>query len=199
MNIVELFLIAVGLSMDAFAVSVCKGLSMEKFAWKKAGIVGIYFGVFQAGMPLLGYLLGVQFRDIITTVDHWIAFVLLGIIGGNMIKEACSKEKQCCSKSNECCCKGQDEALDVRTMIGLAVATSIDALAVGVTFAFLKVSIGSAVSFIGVTTFILSVAGVKIGNVFGSKYEKRAELAGGIILILLGIKILLEHLGILAF
>ena len=192
MNIAELFLIAVGLSMDAFAVSVCKGLSMEKFTWKKAGIVGAYFGVFQAGMPLLGYLLGVQFRDIIITVDHWIAFVLLGIIGGNMIKEACSKE-------NECCCKAQDEELDVRTMLGLAVATSIDALAVGVTFAFLKVSIGPAVSFIGITTFILSVSGVKIGNVFGSKYEKRAELAGGIILILLGIKILLEHLGILAF
>lgn len=187
MGLVELFLIAVGLSMDAFAVSVCKGLAMKKCTWTKAGIVGLYFGVFQAGMPVIGYLLGVQFKDIITSIDHWIAFILLGIIGANMLKEAFEEEDE-----NEC-----DEALDVHTMVGLAVATSIDALAVGVTFAFLQVKIIPAVCFIGATTFVISVAGVKIGNVFGSRYKKRAEIAGGIILILLGAKILIEHLGIL--
>lgn len=189
MGIIELFLIAVGLSMDAFAVSICKGLSMKKCTWKKAGIVGLYFGIFQAGMPLLGYLLGVQFKNVITSIDHWIAFLLLGCIGGNMIKEAISGEEEC-----ECC----EEKLDVKTMLGLAVATSIDALAVGVTFAFLNVDIVPAVCFIGVTTFIISVAGVKIGHVFGNKYESRAELLGGVILILIGVKILLEHLGILS-
>ncbi|MDY5987422.1 manganese efflux pump MntP family protein [Sporofaciens sp. SGI.106] len=187
MGLVELFLIAVGLSMDAFAVSVCKGLAMKKCTWTKAGIVGLYFGVFQAGMPVIGYLLGVQFKDIITSIDHWIAFILLGIIGANMLKEAFEEEDE-----NEC-----DEALDVHTMVGLAVATSIDALAVGVTFAFLQVKIIPAVCFIGATTFLISVAGVKIGNVFGSRYKKRAEIAGGVILILLGVKILIEHLGIL--
>ena len=187
MGLVELFLIAVGLSMDAFAVSVCKGLAMKKCTWTKAGIVGLYFGVFQAGMPVIGYLLGVQYKDIITSIDHWIAFILLGIIGANMLKEAFEEEDE-----NEC-----DEALDVHTMVGLAVATSIDALAVGVTFAFLQVKIIPAVCFIGATTFLISVAGVKIGNVFGSRYKKRAEIAGGIILILLGAKILIEHLGIL--
>lgn len=187
MGLVELFLIAVGLSMDAFAVSVCKGLAMKKCTWTKAGIVGLYFGVFQAGMPVIGYLLGVQFKNIITSIDHWIAFILLGIIGANMLKEAFEKEDE-----SEC-----DEALDVHTMVGLAVATSIDALAVGVTFAFLQVKIIPAVCFIGATTFLISVAGVKIGNVFGSRYKKRAEIAGGIILILLGAKILIEHLGIL--
>lgn len=187
MGLVELFLIAVGLSMDAFAVSVCKGLAMQKCTWTKAGIVGLYFGVFQAGMPVIGYLLGVQFKDIITSIDHWIAFILLGIIGANMLKEAFEEEDE-----SEC-----DEALDMHTMVGLAVATSIDALAVGVTFAFLQVKIIPAVCFIGATTFLISVAGVKIGNVFGSRYKKRAEIAGGIILILLGAKILIEHLGIL--
>ena len=186
MGIVELFLIAVGLSMDAFAVAVCKGLAMKKCTWTKAGIVGLYFGVFQAGMPLIGYVLGVQFKDFITSIDHWIAFILLGIIGFNMVRE--SREEECETES---------EALDVKTMIGLAVATSIDALAVGVTFAFLQVKIVPAVSFIGVTTFIISVAGVKIGNIFGAKYKSKAELAGGIILILMGGKILLEHLGFL--
>lgn len=185
MGIVELFLIAVGLSMDAFAVAVCKGLAMKKCTWAKAGIVGLYFGVFQAGMPLIGYVLGVQFKDFITSIDHWIAFILLGIIGFNMVRE--SREEECETAS---------EALDVKTMIGLAVATSIDALAVGVTFAFLQVKIVPAVSFIGVTTFIISVAGVKIGNIFGAKYKSKAELAGGIILILMGVKILLEHLGL---
>jgi len=187
MGIAELFLIAVGLSMDAFAVSVCKGLAMKRCTWGKAGIIGAYFGVFQAGMPLAGYFLGVWFRDVITSIDHWIAFVLLGIIGGNMIREALGGEE----------CDGADESLDVRTMLGLAVATSIDALAVGVTFAFLKVNIVPAVCFIGVITFILSVSGVKIGNIFGTRYQAKAEILGGIILILMGIKILLEHLGIL--
>ena len=161
---------------------------MDKCTLKKAGIVGLYFGGFQALMPAVGYLLGVQFQDLITSFDHWVAFVLLGIIGGNMIKEA----MEACD-----CCEEHDASLDFKTMVGLAVATSIDALAVGVTFAFLRVNIVPAVCLIGVTTFVISFAGVKIGNVFGAKYKKRAELAGGIILILLGVKILIEHLGIL--
>ncbi len=188
MGLLELFLIAVGLSMDAFAVSVCKGLAMKKCTWAKAGIIGLYFGAFQAGMPVVGYLLGIQFRSVISSVDHWIAFILLGLIGANMIKEAVTVCEEC---------EEQDESLDVRTMVGLAVATSIDALAVGVTFAFLQVEIVPAVSFIGVITFLISVFGVKIGNVFGSRYKKRAEAAGGIILILMGVKILMEHTGIL--
>lgn len=186
MGLLELFILAVGLSMDAFAVSVCKGLAMPKISVKKAAIVGIWFGGFQALMPALGYLLGSQFKESITAIDHWIAFVLLGIIGGNMIREACSGE-----------CENENDSLDVKTMFLLAVATSIDALAVGITFAFLKVNIAAAVAFIGVTTFIISAAGVKIGNIFGTKYKAKAELAGGIILVLLGLKILLEHLGIL--
>ncbi|KMZ55747.1 manganese efflux pump MntP [Dorea sp. D27] len=188
MALYELFIIAVGLSMDAFAVSVCKGLAMKKCTWTKAGVVGLYFGLFQAVMPFAGYMLGVQFKEVITSVDHWIAFILLGIIGVNMMREA----RGACDS-----CEDTDESLDVRTMLGLAVATSIDALAVGVTFAFLHVSIAPAVSFIGVITFTISVAGVKIGNVFGTKYKSRAELAGGAILILMGFKILLSHLGIL--
>ena len=172
--------------MDAFAVSVCKGLAMPKITLRRTLIVGAWFGGFQALMPAVGYVLGVQFRDKITAVDHWIAFLLLGVIGANMIKEALSGE-----------CENESDSLDVRTMFLLAVATSIDALAVGITFAFLKVHIIAAVSFIGVTTFAISAAGVKIGNVFGTKYKSKAELAGGIILILLGIKILLEHLGFL--
>lgn len=188
MGLIELFLIAVGLSMDAFAVAVCKGLSMKRCTWGKAGLVGTYFGGFQALMPLIGYVLGVQFKEVITSVDHWIAFILLALIGGNMIRES----RGACED-----CKDADESLDVRTMLGLAVATSIDALAVGVTFAFLTVDIVPAVAFIGGITFTLSVAGVKIGNIFGGKYEKKAEFAGGLILILMGGKILLEHLGIL--
>ena len=186
MGLLELYILAVGLSMDAFAVSVCKGLAMPKITVKKAAVVGIWFGGFQALMPALGYLLGSQFKDSITAIDHWIAFILLGIIGGNMIREACSGE-----------CENESDSLDIKTMFLLAVATSIDALAVGITFAFLKVNIAAAVSFIGVTTFVISAAGVKIGNIFGTKYKSKAELAGGIILILLGLKILLEHLGIL--
>ena len=187
MGIFELFLIAVGLSMDAFAVAVCKGLAMKKCTVKKAGIIGLYFGGFQALMPLAGYILGVQFKDVIVAIDHWIAFILLAIIGGNMIKEAREEECECCES---------DESLDVKTMLGLAVATSIDALAVGITFAFLNVEIVPAVSFIGVITFTLSMAGVKIGNVFGTKYKSKAEFLGGIILILIGTKILLEHMGL---
>ncbi len=186
MGLLELFILAVGLSMDAFAVSVCKGLAMPKITLKKTLIVGIWFGGFQALMPALGYLLGVQFRDKITAIDHWIAFILLGLIGANMIKEACSGE-----------CEQENDSLDFRTMFLLAVATSIDALAVGITFAFLNVHLLWAVSFIGVTTFTLSAIGVKIGNIFGTRYKSKAELAGGIILIVLGCKILLEHLGIL--
>ncbi len=181
-----LFTLAIGLSMDAFAVSVCKGLAMKKITVGKALMVGAWFGGFQALMPLLGYLLGVRFRKSITAVDHWIAFILLGIIGINMIREALSKEEE-----------EEDDSLDPKSMLTLAVATSIDALAVGITFAFLQVRIVWAVSFIGITTLVCSMIGVKIGNVFGTRYKSRAELVGGAILILLGTKILLEHLGIL--
>ena len=178
MDLLTLFTLAVGLSMDAFAVAVCKGLSMKRVTVGKAAVVGLWFGGFQAGMPLLGYLLGMQFRDKITAVDHWIAFLLLCFIGVNMIREAFSGEE-------ESGCQ-EDASLAPGDMFLLAVATSIDALAVGITFAFLDVAIIPAVSFIGMTTFCLSAAGVKVGNVFGSRYESRAELAGGIILILLG-------------
>lgn len=187
MSLFELFVIAVGLSMDAFAVAVCKGLSLQKMSWKKACIVGLYFGGFQAAMPALGYFLGAQFQDQIKAFDHWIAFILLGLIGANMIKEALSKEDDCE------CCKGGD-SVSFKSMVPMAIATSIDALAVGVTFAFLSVKIVPAVSFIGVITFTLSMVGVKIGNVFGSKYKSKAEFAGGTILVLMGLKILIEHL-----
>lgn len=186
MGILELLILAIGLSMDAFAVSVCKGLAMKKLEFKNMAIVGLWFGGFQALMPTIGYFLGVQFKNQITAIDHWIAFVLLGIIGVNMIKEACSKDDEEEVKAN----------LDVKTMFMLAIATSIDALAVGITFAFLSVNLVHAVTFIGITTFILSAVGVGIGNIFGTKYKAKAEIAGGIILILLGTKILLEHLGI---
>ena len=186
MGILELLILAIGLSMDAFAVSVCKGLAMKKLEFKNMAIVGLWFGGFQALMPTIGYFLGVQFKNQITAIDHWIAFVLLGLIGANMIKEACSKDDEEEVKAN----------LDVKTMFMLAIATSIDALAVGITFAFLSANLVHAVTFIGITTFILSAVGVGIGNIFGTKYKAKAEIAGGIILILLGIKILLEHLGI---
>lgn len=187
MGIVELFILAVGLSMDAFAVSICKGLAMEKCNFRKAAICGIWFGGFQALMPLIGYLVGYQFKDYITSIDHWIAFVLLVLIGANMIKESFSKEEE-----------ETDNSLGVKTMFLMAVATSIDALAVGVTFAFLpNTNIIAAVLFIGVVTFLLSTVGAKLGNIFGSRYKSKAEFAGGLILVLLGIKILLEHLGIL--
>jgi len=186
MGLIELFLIAVGLSMDAFAVSVCKGLAMPKCTFKKAAIVGLWFGGFQALMPAIGYILGAQFQEAIASIDHWIAFVLLALIGGNMVHEALDNDEE-----------EADASLDVKTMFLLAVATSIDALAIGITFAFLKVSIIPAVCFIGIVTFIISFAGVKIGNVFGARYKNKAEIVGGVILILLGLKILLEHLGFL--
>lgn len=186
MGLIELFLIAVGLSMDAFAVSVCKGLAMPKCTFKKAAIVGLWFGGFQALMPAIGYILGAQFQEAIASIDHWIAFVLLALIGGNMIHEALDNDEE-----------EADASLDVKTMFLLAVATSIDALAIGITFAFLKVSIIPAVCFIGIVTFIISFAGVKIGNVFGARYKNKAEIVGGVILILLGLKILLEHLDFL--
>ena len=185
-GLLELFLIAVGLSMDAFAVSVCKGLSTQTLQRRHYLIVGAWFGGFQALMPTLGYLLGSAFGQYITSVDHWVAFILLAVIGANMIKESFSKEEEC-----------PNPDLDVKNMVLLAIATSIDALAVGVTFAFLNVDILPAVSFIGSVTFFLSVAGVKAGNAFGCRYKSKAELAGGAILILMGFKILLEHLGIL--
>ena len=186
MDLLSLFILAVGLSMDTFAVSICKGLAMDRGTLKKAGIVGLWVGGFQALMPTIGYLLGSQFEQFITAIDHWIAFILLGIIGASMIKEALSRDEEHATAS-----------LDVKTMFLLAVATSIDALAVGVTFAFLQVDILAAVLFIGMTTLILSMIGVKVGNVFGLRYKAKAEIAGGVILILMGIKILLEHLGIL--
>lgn len=186
MTLLELITIGVGLAMDAFAVSVCKGLSMKKLTVSKATKVGLYFGFFQGFMPFIGFCLGVGFKESITSIDHWIAFILLGLIGGNMIKEALGEEDE-----------NVDDDLSVKTMLMLAIATSIDALAVGVTFAFLSVNIYLACTIIAVTTFAISVAGVKIGHVFGLKYKSKAELAGGIILILMGVKILLEHLSIL--
>lgn len=190
MSTLELFIIAVGLSMDAFAVAICKGLSVQTLKWRHMLTVGLYFGLFQGLMPLGGYFLGKQFEEYIVKFDHWVAFVLLAVIGGNMIREALSKDE------DECHC----ESFGFKAMIPLAVATSIDALAVGVTFGFMPdVNITFAVLFIGVITFTLSGVGVKIGNVFGAKYKAKAELAGGIILILMGTKILLEHLGIINF
>lgn len=188
MTLWELFIIAVGLSMDAFAVAICKGLSVQTLKPKHALITGLWFGAFQALMPTIGYLLGTQFADYIVAIDHWIAFILLGLIGANMIREALGKEEEECL----------DCSFGVKAMFPLAIATSIDALAVGVTFAFLGVTIVPAVSFIGVITFALSAFGVWLGNVFGSRFKSTAELAGGAVLILMGIKILLEHLGILA-
>ena len=186
MDIWTLLVLAIGVSMDAFAVSICKGLAMKQIKFKHMLIVGLWFGGFQALMPLIGYFLGIQFETYITAYDHWIAFILLALIGGNMIKETLSNEEETA-----------DASLAVKIMLVLAIATSIDALALGVTFAFLQVNIWEAVSFIGVVTFLFSVAGLKIGNVFGTKYKSKAEFVGGVILILLGIKILLEHLGIL--
>ena len=185
----ELAVLAVGLSMDAFAVSVCKGLALQRVSWKECCIAGAWFGGFQTLMPLLGYLLSTQFERFVTSVDHWIAFVLLGIIGGNMIREALSKDED-----------QLDASLACKTMLLLAVATSIDALAVGITFALLPdVNVPLAVCLIGITTFVCSAAGLKVGNLFGLKYKAKAELAGGIILILIGLKILLEHLGVISF
>ena len=181
----EILLISIGLAMDAFAVSICKGLSLKTMSWKKAIIVGLYFGFFQALMPLIGYFLGATFECVVTKVDLWIAFILLVIIGINMIKEAFGNDEE-----------NQNDKVDFKTMIMLAIATSIDALAVGITYAFLKVNMVIATIMIGIVTFAICVIGVKIGNKFGDKYERKAEVVGGLILIFMGIKILLEHLGI---
>ena len=186
MGLGELFILAVGLSMDAFAVSICKGLSIRQLKLRQALTVGAWFGAFQALMPAVGWLLGSAFTDLIESVDHWIAFVLLSLIGGNMIRESFHSEEE-----------GADPSLAPVTMLLLAVATSIDALAVGITFAFLRVDILPAVTLIGVCTFLISAAGVKIGNVVGSRYKSKAELAGGAVLVLIGVKILLEQLGVL--
>jgi putative Mn2+ efflux pump MntP len=194
MNLLELLILSVGLAMDAFAVAVCKGLSIKKISVKHPVIVGLYFGIFQAVMPLIGYFLGKQFSDKISAIDHWVAFILLGIIGINMIRGSIKEEDE----EAECeSCKDVDNSLKVKEMLILSVATSIDALAVGITFAFLKVNILAATSFIGVVTFLISAAGVFIGNIFGGKLKSKAEMAGGIILVCLGTKILLQHLGIL--
>ncbi len=190
MGILELLIIAVGLAMDAFAVAVCKGLSTQKLMKRHYIIIGLWFGGFQALMPAIGYFLGSAFSSYINKIDHWVAFVLLAIIGANMIKEGFSKEEECSS------C----DSFAIKTMFVMAVATSIDALAVGVTFALLPdVNILLAVAFIGVITFALSALGLRVGNVFGAKYKSRAEIFGGVILILMGTKILLEHLGIINF
>lgn len=182
MHLSELIIIAVGVSMDAFAVSICKGLSVQKVRPGHVALTGLWFGGFQALMPLIGYFLGIGFADFVSSVDHWIAFILLGIIGGNMIKESCSKAVECCAPD-----------FSVKTMFAMAVATSIDALAIGVSFAFLKINIWEAVALIGVTTAVFSGAGVLIGNVFGSRYKSKAEFVGGFILLAMGLKILLEH------
>lgn len=190
MGIAELFVLAVGLSMDAFAVSVCKGLSLGEINKKHMITAGVWFGGFQALMPLIGYFLGNVFADKIIRYDHWIAFILLGLIGVNMIKEALE------TKSDEVCPDCSDASMSASSMFFLAVATSIDALAVGVTFAFLDVAIVPAVSFIGIITFVCSAAGIKIGSIFGTKYKSKAELFGGVILVLIGLKILLEGIGV---
>ena len=190
---VELFLLGVGLSMDAFAVSVCKGLGMRKLDKKQALIIGLYFGGFQALMPLIGWLLGSQFQQYITSIDHWIAFILLGFIGGKMMVEAVREWNE------EETVEVMDAPIDHKNMFVLAVATSIDALAVGITFAFLNTPIIEAITIIGITTMVLSIIGVIVGNFFGSRYKSKAEFIGGLFLVLLGLKILLEHLGILTF
>lgn len=189
---IEFLLIGIGLSMDAFAVSICKGLAMRKVNKKQALVIGLFFGGFQALMPFIGWALGIQFQSYITNIDHWIAFVLLVFIGGKMIVEAVKPEE-------EEAVEVMDPPLDIKEMFLLAIATSIDALAVGVTFAFLDYPIVEAISIIGVITFIISIGGVYVGNFFGSRYKNKAELAGGLILVLLGVKILLEHLGIISF
>lgn len=186
MGILELILIAIGLGMDAFAVSICKGISMSKMNWKKAIIIGLYFGIFQALMPVIGFTLGKTFENLVTSIDHWIAFGLLLIIGIKMIIDAFKEDNI-----------SVNDSINWKVMVILAIATSIDALAVGITFAFLQVNLLLAVLIIGIITFILCVIGTKIGNNFGNKFENKAEILGGIVLILIGVKILLEHLNII--
>lgn len=205
MNLLELFFIAIGLSMDAFAVALCLGLTMKKVTVKKALIVGLYFGLFQAAMPLIGYLIGTQFADKVVAFGHWVAFILLCLIGGKMIAESFKKEqcpdRECpVGKCSDRECPGKQEAsLKFKDMLPLALATSIDALAVGISFAFLKVNVIPAILSIGIITLVLSMFGVKIGNLFGAKFKSKAELAGGIILVIMGLKILLEHIGFINF
>lgn len=187
MGLAELFLIGVGLSMDAFAVAVCKGLAMPRMRWRQGAAIAVSFGFFQAAMPVLGWLLGRQFESYITNIDHWIAFVLLGLIGGKMIWDAFHEDEE----------TGTEEHFSWKELLVLSVATSIDAMAVGITFAFLQVSILPAACLIGCTTFCLSLLGVWVGHRFGSRWREKATLAGGVILILIGLKILLEHTGIL--
>ncbi|MGN1112307.1 MAG: manganese efflux pump MntP family protein [Acutalibacteraceae bacterium] len=188
MGIIELFLVAIGLSMDAFAVSICKGLALKNVRLSHSVKAGLWFGGFQALMPIIGFFCGYWFKDYISAFDHWIAFMLLLLLGAKMIKEALSDEEE-----------STEAAMDVKNMLLLAIATSIDALAVGITFAFLNVNIWYAVAFIGVITFLFSAVGIKIGSLFGTKFKTKAEIAGGVILILMGAKILLEHLGVIAF
>ena len=188
MSFIELLLIGVGLAMDAFAVSVCKGMTLKKGRWKVMLAAGLYFGIFQALMPLIGYFLGMTFEKFITSFDHWVAFALLVLIGGKMIKDSFSEEDE-----------KQDSSIRFTEMIVLAIATSIDALAVGLSFAFLSVNIWEAIAIIGIVTFILSAVGVRIGGLLGEKFKNKAAFAGGVILVLIGIKILLEHLGVLNF
>lgn len=188
--IIEIFLIGVGLSMDAFAVSICKGLTMKKVKKKDVAVIALFFGSFQALMPFIGWVLGRRFESYITSIDHWIAFILLGIIGGKMLLDGIKGDDNQGDNSIEF-------KLDFKELFMLAIATSIDALAVGITFAFLNYPIVECISLIGCTTFVISFIGVYIGHIFGSKYEHKAEIVGGIILIFIGLKILLEHLGIL--
>ncbi len=192
MGLLELLLIAVGLSMDAFAVSVCKGLCMKRLNVRQALVIALFFGGFQGLMPLIGWALGTQFERFITPVDHWIAFGLLALIGGKMLWDALHED-------DEALACPADGKLDMRELVMLAIATSIDALAVGITFAFLRVDIAISVGLIGLTTFVLSLIGVAVGHRFGARYEKPATIVGGVVLILIGLKILLEHLGIIAF
>lgn len=186
MSLPELFILAVGLSMDAFAVSICKGLAIPRLTFRECGLAGLWFGGFQALMPTIGYFLGSYFIQYIVSIDHWIAFILLALIGVNMIREALGPEDECSNAS-----------MEPKEMFVLAVATSIDALAVGITLAFLNVNIVAAALFIGLTTFVCSAVGVRIGNLFGTRYKSKAEFAGGLILVAIGLKILLDHLGFL--
>ena len=192
MGFVELFLIGVGLSMDAFAVSICKGLGMSRLNMRQAAVIALFFGGFQALMPLIGWALGSQLAELITPIDHWLAFALLAVVGGKMLWDAFHEDDE---QGGE----AKDAKLDLKELLMLAIATSIDALAVGITFAFLQVAIVPSVTIIGVTTFVLSFVGVAVGHFFGARFEKPATIAGGVVLILIGVKILLEHLGVVAF
>lgn len=189
---VELFLIGVGLSMDAFVVSICKGLGMSRLNMRQAAVISLFFGGFQALMPLIGWALGSQLTDFITPIDHWIAFGLLAFVGGKMLWDAFHEDDE--DEGSQ-----TDEKLDLKELLMLAIATSIDALAVGVTFAFLQVAIVPSITIIGLTTFVISFAGVAVGHFFGARFEKPATIVGGVVLILIGVKILLEHLGVIAF